>query len=73
MIDPLYDSRNPNHDRIGGLRVMRCPICDWPMTESREKGCIPSDCSYRPDDPVEQRRIKERRDSIKTAQGKSND
>jgi hypothetical protein len=45
----------------------RCPICDWPLAKSQEKGCIAGDCSYRPDDPAEQRRIKERRDSLKTA------
>lgn len=29
--------------------TLRCPICDWPMAESRDKGCMPGDCSYRPD------------------------
>ena len=43
----------------------RCPICDWPMAESRERGCVPGDCSYRPDDPAEQRRVRERRESLK--------
>jgi hypothetical protein len=42
----------------------RCPICDWPMAESRESGCVPGDCSYRPDDPIEQRRIRERRAAL---------
>jgi hypothetical protein len=27
----------------------RCPICDWPMAESVERGCVPDNCSYRPD------------------------
>ena len=27
----------------------RCPICDWPMAKSPEEGCVPGDCSYRPD------------------------
>lgn len=26
----------------------RCPICDWSMAESAEKGCVPGNCSYRP-------------------------
>lgn len=42
----------------------RCPICDWPMAESADKGCVPGDCSYRPEDPAEQRRIRERREEL---------
>ena len=26
----------------------RCPICDWPMAETRDDGCIEGDCAYRP-------------------------
>lgn len=26
----------------------RCPICDWPMAETRDDGCVEGDCSYRP-------------------------
>lgn len=26
----------------------RCPICDWPMAEVRDDGCVDGDCSYRP-------------------------
>jgi hypothetical protein len=43
----------------------RCEVCDWPLAESREKGCVPGDCSYRPDDPAEQRRISERRAQLR--------
>lgn len=42
----------------------RCPICSWPMAESQEGGCVPGDCSYRPDDPIEQQRIRRRRAEI---------
>lgn len=42
----------------------RCEICDWPLAESWEKGCVPGNCSYRPDDPAEQRRIRERRQLV---------
>lgn len=49
--------------------VPRCEICDWPLAESAEKGCIPGDCSYRPDDPAEQRRIRERRQLVTSKQG----
>lgn len=26
----------------------RCPICEWPMAERREDGCVPGDCAFRP-------------------------
>lgn len=26
----------------------RCLVCDWPLAESADKGCVPGDCSYRP-------------------------
>jgi hypothetical protein len=42
----------------------RCPVCDWPMAETQAEGCVPGDCSYRPDDPTEQRRISERRKAL---------
>jgi hypothetical protein len=42
----------------------RCEICDWPLAESEEKGCVPGNCSYRPQDPVEQARIRKRRDDV---------
>lgn len=49
-----------------GLQTIRpqCPICGWTMADSQEEGCIPGDCSYRPQDPAEQRRIRERRDAL---------
>jgi hypothetical protein len=52
----------PEPDAVGS--VHRCPICDWPLAESQDKGCIPGDCSYRPDDPAEQERIRRRRASV---------
>ncbi len=27
----------------------RCRRCGWPLAESREKGCVPGDCSFRCD------------------------
>lgn len=45
----------------------RCPICDWPMAETMEKGCVPGNCCYRPEDPAEQRRIDERRATLASA------
>jgi hypothetical protein len=33
---------------VGADNVMRCEICDWPLAESREKGCVAGDCAYRP-------------------------
>ena len=48
----------------------RCEVCDWPLAESRAKGCVPGDCSYRPDDPAEQERIRRRRAQISSTEGK---
>lgn len=44
--------------------VPRCEICNWPLAKEQAKGCIPGDCSYRPDDPAEQQRIRERRAAL---------
>jgi hypothetical protein len=49
--------------------TLRCIICNWPLAESREKGCVPGDCSYRPDDPAEQARIRERRQNWQRSAG----
>ena len=27
----------------------RCPICGWPMAKIAAEGCIPGNCSYRPE------------------------
>ena len=27
----------------------RCPICEWPMAKSAHEGCVPGNCSYRPE------------------------
>jgi len=48
----------------------RCEVCDWPLADSRAKGCVPGDCSYRPDDPAEQERIRRRRAQISSTEGK---
>lgn len=46
----------------------RCPVCDWPLAESQEKGCIPGDCSYRPEPGTpEYTRISKRRAMLATA------
>jgi len=28
---------------------MRCPICDWPLAATAAEGCVPGNCSYRPE------------------------
>lgn len=35
-------------------RLERCPICDWPMVQSAAQGCVPNNCSYRPDTGTEE-------------------
>jgi hypothetical protein len=51
------------YDEFGG-EVPRCEICDWPLASDQSKGCVPGDCSYRPDDPAEQERIRKRRAAL---------
>lgn len=42
-----------------------CPICDWPMASSWEEGCVPGNCSYRPDyGTPEYSRIQKRREAL---------
>lgn len=42
--------------------ILRCPICDWPLAESREQGCVLGDYSYRPaEGSAEYARIQMRR------------
>lgn len=46
----------------------RCEICGWPFAASRELGCAPGDCSYRPDNgSPEWHRIQERRAALAKA------
>lgn len=59
-IKPAHTAGNPAECRTS----RRCEVCNWPLAESQEHGCIPGDCSYRPDDPVEQSRIRLRRDEL---------
>lgn len=45
--------------------IARCPICDWPLAADLSRGCVPGNCSYRPDEgSAEYARIKKRRDLI---------
>lgn len=45
--------------------TLRCAICDWPIAKSREEGCVPGDCSYRPDPgSPEWSRIQTRRNEL---------
>lgn len=43
----------------------RCPICSWPYAKSRDEGCVPGDCSYRPEHGSEEwRRVKANRERL---------
>jgi hypothetical protein len=35
----------------------RCDRCGWAFAEAKETGCVPGDCSYRPEDPDERRKM----------------
>jgi hypothetical protein len=45
----------------------RCIICGWTLAKDQAFGCVPGRCSYRPDDPAEQDRLRKRRDLVKRA------
>lgn len=52
----------------------RCKRCGWPLAESRDKGCVEGDCSYRPaDGSPEWQRMKERDAELRTQQAVSQD
>lgn len=53
----------------GRTATPRCEVCDWPLASSREHGCVEGDCAYRPDDPGEQLRIRDRRAALAAAKG----
>ena len=42
--------------------VKRCRVCDWPLRERMEDGCVEGNCSYRPAQGTEEHaRIQARR------------
>lgn len=45
----------------------RCEVCNFPLAASKEKGCIPGDCCYRPDADRGQDRIRRQRASRSSA------
>lgn len=46
----------------------RCEICDWPLAESRDKGCVQGDCAYRPPEGSDEwYRIRARRQALERA------
>ncbi len=40
---------------------MRCVICDWPLAESLDKGCVPGNCAMRADRGWEREKTDKRR------------
>lgn len=65
MADLVTDSLEEVVRRIDGRIVadpLRCEVCGWPLAKSAEFGCVPGNCSYRPEEgSVEYMRIKRRR------------
>jgi hypothetical protein len=42
--------------------MTQCEVCGWTLKEKIEDGCVPGNCSYRPEQGSEEyRRIQERR------------
>jgi len=33
----------------GRARPVRCSVCGWPMAATVQEGCVPGNCSYRPE------------------------
>ena len=58
----LYSTHAPAPSVV---RVERCVICDWPLAESVDKGCVKGNCSYRPEyGSPEYQRIQKRKADI---------
>lgn len=54
-------------EQPGSAKPARCEICGWPLEDSIEKGCVPGNCSYRPDPGSEEyARIQRNRERLKT-------
>lgn len=47
--------------------MKRCIICGWPLKEDAALGCVEGDCSYRPNDPAERAKLRERRQLVNRA------
>ena len=46
----------------------RCQVCDWPLAESADNGCVTGNCSYRPEQgSPEWHRIERRRAALAMA------
>lgn len=42
-----------------------CPICDWPLRQSVDEGCVVGNCSYRPEQgSPEYHRIQQRKQRL---------
>lgn len=56
-------------------REGRCDVCDWTLAESRDKGCVPGDCAYRPTEGTDEwlrikaRRVEVERQRVEHAKG----
>jgi hypothetical protein len=60
----------PATDNVAGAYpAHQCQICGWPLAASWEEGCVPRNCSYRPQEgSSEFTRIRLRRDALAAAQ-----
>ena len=58
-----------------GEPVARCEVCDWPLRERKEDGCVKGNCSFRPDvGSDDHKRIQKRRaelDAAKALEGQA--
>ena len=51
-----------------GEPVARCEVCDWPLRERKEDGCVKGNCSFRPDvGSDDHKRLQKRRAELDAA------
>ncbi len=47
----------------------RCEVCGWTLAENEHEGCVPGNCSYRPEGHDELQRIRKRRAELAKSNG----
>jgi len=58
----ISDADGAHEKLVTEFGVVRCEVCDWPLKESIEDGCVAGNCAYRPDKgSPEYHRIQKRR------------
>ena len=49
------------------MSIQRCDVCDWPLANRPEDGCVLGNCCYRPESgSAEYYRIQKRKEALRT-------